>query len=241
MKYLVCNLKNKLTKTEATNYAEKLNEINSGKMELVLLPSYPYLTYFDGKNYNLGSQDISSFSDETITGEITGLQLASLNVSYVLVGHFERRIYKNEINIDFINKINHAQEHGLKVIYCIGESLEDKEKGNTYDVLDKQISEVLNNVELKDIIIAYEPMWAIGTGTSPSLKEIELTIEYIKETIEEKYECNIDVLYGGSINVDNIRDINNINNIDGVLIGEACLDTNNIKNIIENLKENDDE
>lgn len=229
MKILACNFKNKLTLPEINNYIKELPDLNIPSLELILIPSLPYLSEFMGLPYSLGAQDISSFMDKTITGEITGEQLKSLNVSYVMVGHSERRLYKNEINIDFINKINHAKENDLKVIYCIGESLEAKENGDTYMVLEKQISEVLNNVNIKDIIIAYEPVWAIGSGKTPTKEEISETVEFIKDIIEEKYDTRIKVLYGGSINVDNIEVINKIKNLDGFLVGGACLDSNNVK------------
>ena len=232
MKYLVCNFKNKFVKEEIIKYKNQINEIEAKKVKLVLIPSLPFLAYFDGSNYELGAQDITSFIDKTITGEVTGEQLKSIGVNYVLVGHSERRIYKNEINIDFINKINNAIENEINIIYCIGETLNDKENGNTYMVLEKQISEVLNNVELKNIIIAYEPVWAIGTGVTPEIKEIKETIQFIKDIVEEKYDTNFLVLYGGSINKDNIESINSIKNLDGFLIGSSSLNINQVKEIL---------
>ena len=184
----------------------------------------------------LGAQDISSFIDKTITGEISGEQLKSMGVEYVIVGHSERRIYKNELNIDFINKINNAIDSGIKVIYCIGESLSDKENGNTYMTLEKQISEVLNNVELKGIMIAYEPVWAIGSGIIPTTKEIKENIGFIKDIIEEKYDINIKVLYGGSVNSDNIGELNKIKNVDGFLVGGASTNIDSLENILIELE-----
>ena len=138
----------------------------------------------------------------------------------------------NVINIDFINKINNAHEAGLKVIYCIGESLSDRENGNTYMVLEKQISEVLNNVSLKNIMIAYEPVWAIGTGVTPEIDEINETINFIKTTIMEKYEYKVDCLYGGSVNNENIESLCKIKNINGFLVGGASLDVTKVKDIL---------
>lgn len=232
MKYLMCNLKNKLVKEEIISYIQKIKDIKMAKTKLVFFPSFLWLSSFETGNYELGCQDISSFSEKTITGEVMGSQLESLGASYVLVGHSERRIYKNEINIDFINKINHAQEHNLKVVYCIGESLEDHDKGDTYNVLEKQISEVLNNVNLKDIIIAYEPIFAIGTGLTPKTVEIEDTIQFIKDIIDEKYEIPIKVLYGGSVNGDNIEVLNKISNVDGFLVGGSSLNPENVQKML---------
>lgn len=232
MKYLVCNFKNKLVKDDIVKYNNRLSEISAKKVKLVVVPSLPFLAFFDKNGYSIGSQDISSFMDKTITGEVTGEQLKSLGVEYVIVGHSERREYRHEINIDFINKINNAIYNDIKVIYCIGETLKEKEDGNTYMVLEKQISEVLNNVEIKNIIIAYEPVWAVGTGVRPKNKELKENIEFIKDIIEEKYDTKLEVLYGGSINASNIGELNTIKCIDGFLVGGASNDINSLENML---------
>ena len=236
MKYLVCNFKNKLLKDDIVKYNNKISDIVLKKTKLIICPSSLFLPFFDQSGYSLGSQDISSFMDKTITGEITGEQLKSLGVQYVIVGHSERRMYKVEINIDFINKINNALENEIKVIYCIGESAKNRDMGNTYVVLEKQISEVLNNVEVKNIIIAYEPVWAIGTGVIPDIKELKDTIEFIKDIIEDKYEVKLPVLYGGSINKDRIKDIASIKGLDGFLIGGASLVVTDVSDILNDLE-----
>lgn len=231
MKYLVCNFKNKLLKDDILKYNISLGEIET-KIKLVLCPPSIYLSYFNKSGYELGVQDISSFMDRTITGEIEASQVKSLGATYVIIGHSERRIYKHEINIDFINKINNTLENNLKVIYCIGETLSDKENGNTFQVLEKQISEVLNNVEIKDIMVAYEPVWAIGTGNVPSVKEIKENIEFINDIIYEQYENKLDILYGGSVNDENIGELCEIKGLSGFLVGGASLDVNKVKGMI---------
>lgn len=231
MKYLVCNFKNKLLKDDILKYNRNLGEIET-KVKLVLCPSSIYLSLFDKNGYDLGVQDISSFMDRTITGEIEASQIKSLGATYVIVGHSERRIYKHEINIDFINKINNALENNLNVIYCVGETLRDKENGSTFEILEKQISEVLNNVEIKNIMIAYEPVWAIGTGNVPSIKEIKENIEFISDLLYEKYECKLDILYGGSVNDENIGELCSIKGLSGFLVGGASLDVNKVKGMI---------
>ena len=231
MKYLICNFKNKLLKEDIIKYNNSLGDIEI-KIKLVLCPPSIYLSLFDKTGYDLGVQDISSFMDKTITGEIEASQVKSLGATYVIVGHSERRIYKHEINIDFINKINNALENKLNVIYCIGETLSDKENGSTYEVLEKQISEVLNNVEIKNIMIAYEPVWAIGTGNVPSVKEIKENIEFINDLLYEKYEIKLDILYGGSVNDENIEELCDIKGLSGFLVGGASLDVNKVKGMI---------
>lgn len=235
MKYLVCNFKNKLLKNEIIEYNNSLQEID-GNHKLIIMPPFPFISLFTKNRYNLGAQDISSFIDKTITGEVTGEQIKSLGCNYVLVGHSERRIYKNEINIDFINKINNALENDLNVIYCIGETLQDKENGDTFIVLEKQVSEVLNNVEIKNIIIAYEPIWAIGTGKTPSKEDIIETIDFIKDMIYEKYETKLEVLYGGSVSEKNIAELLKINALDGFLVGGASLDINSVKKMLQEMQ-----
>lgn len=236
MKYLVCNFKNKLLKNDIIKYNNEIDGIDANNCKLVLCPPFPYISMFNKNGYDLGSQDVSSFMDKTITGEVNAEQLRSLGISYVIVGHSEKREYKKEINIDFINKINNNVINDLTTIYCIGESLSDRENGYAFSVLEKQISEVLNNVELKKIIIAYEPVWSIGTGITPTLKEIEETVKFIKDTIREKYEIKIDVLYGGSVNTNNIADLLTIKNVDGFLVGGASLDANNVKTMLEKMR-----
>lgn len=231
MKYLICNFKNKLLKDDILKYNRNLGEIET-KVKLVLCPPSIYLSLFDKNGYGLGAQDISSFIDRTITGEIEANQIKSLGATYVIVGHSERRIYKHEINIDFINKINNALENNLNVIYCVGETLRDKENGSTFEILEKQISEVLNNVEIKNIMIAYEPVWAIGTGNVPSIKEIKENIEFISDLLYEKYECKLDILYGGSVNDENIGELCSIKGLSGFLVGGASLDVNKVKGMI---------
>lgn len=231
MKYLVCNFKNKLLKDDILKYNKSLVDIET-KVKLVLCPPSIYLDMFDKSGYELGVQDISSFMDKTITGEIEATQVKSMGAKYVIVGHSERRIYRHEINIDFINKINNAVENGLNVIYCIGETLNEKENGRTYEVLEKQISEVLNNVEIKNTMIAYEPVWAIGTGKVPEADEIKENIKFINDIIMEKYEEKLDILYGGSVNDTNIGELCTIKGLNGFLVGGASLDPNKVKGML---------
>lgn len=232
MKYLICNFKNKLVLDDIFKYTMELKSIDTGKTKLVLCPSLPFIILFSRDGYEIGAQDITSFQDKTMTGEITGEQLKSIGCKYVIVGHSERRICRGEINIDFINKINNALNNRLKVIYCIGETEVEKENGNTYIVLEKQISEVLNNVSLNNIIIAYEPVWAIGTGKTPKKEDIADTISFIKNTIMEKYETKLNVLYGGSVNEENIKELVKLKDVDGFLVGGASLDPKKVKSMI---------
>ncbi len=233
MKYLVCNLKNKMGYQDFLKYNGGLERIEPNNIRLVVCPSSLYFVNLNKHKLKLGSQDISSLIEETVTGELTGKQLASIGVSYCIVGHSERRIFKKEINIDFINKINEAQNNGIKIIYCIGENIKEKENGKTEEVLKKQIQEVLNNINIKDIMIAYEPVWAIGTNILPSNTELDAIIKFIKKEIKNNYEVDMEILYGGSVNPSNIKELLKIEAIDGFLVGSASLEVENVQKMLD--------
>ncbi len=237
MKYLMCNFKNKLLKNDVIKYINSLGEIET-KAKLVLFPPLIYLDMFSNLGYEIGCQDISSFSDKSITGEIDASQVKSMGAKYVLIGHSERRVYKHEINIDFINKINNARENDLTIIYAIGENLNEKVDGRTFEVLEKQISEVLNNVEIKNIIIAYEPVWSIGTGNVPATGEIKENIDFIRELLMEKYEVKLDILYGGSVSDENIKELCKVKGLSGFLVGGASLNPNKVKSMLIDIENN---
>ena len=154
-----------------------------------------------------------------------------------LIGHSERRTYYNENNIVFKNKIKNAFINNLKVIFCVGENLDDYKNGKTKNVLNYQLSNVFNkNFNFKNLVIAYEPVWAIGTNKIPNLEEIEKTHGYIKGLFYKKFKVeNICVIYGGSVNSKNSKEIFSISSVDGGLIGGASLKADDFKIIYDNL------
>jgi len=210
MKLVVGNLKMYMNLEETKEYISVLKGFNNDNV--VICPSYIYLHYFLGHNFNLGVQNIFSELNGAYTGEISVLQVKEMGVKYVILGHSERRITLNESN-EFINeKVIKSINNGLKVILCIGEheGCEDKE-----EFLKSQIDNCLKEVKLDNIIIAYEPVWSIGTGKTPTNEEIKNTIDFIKGYINR----NIKVLYGGSVTANNINLLNQIDNVDGFLVG----------------------
>lgn len=232
--YLVCNLKANKTKEELMDYERDLLQIPlKSNIELIICPSTPFLYIFQNDSYKLGSQDISRYESGPHTGENTGEQLASLNVEYALVGHSERRKLFKEEEKTIIEKIKKAYHSHIKPIYFIGETTDEKKYKVTYSVLEHQITHILDEVpdyKREKIIIVYEPIWAIGTGITPTIEEIADRIDSIKNILLDKYKIRIPVLYGGSINKENIKEIKNIPNIDGYVLGESAKE---IKDLLE--------
>ncbi len=162
------------------------------------------------------------------TGSVNSMMLKNVGAKYVIIGHSENRL-NGETNKLINNKIRSALKSGLKIIFCIGETLQEKKKKITRQVLNKQIKLGLNKInDRKNILIAYEPVWSIGTGIIPKSKELFETINFIKKKI-----INHKVLYGGSVNTKNINELKLIDNIDGFLIGGASQDSKKFIDIIK--------
>lgn len=185
-----------------------------------------------GDNLKIGAQNVHEKESGAYTGEISALMLKSTGVEYAIIGHSERRQYYNENDESVNAKIFKSLEHGIKPIVCVGESLAERENGTTNDVLDKQIKGALNGVSkegLANVIIAYEPIWAIGTGKTASSEMADEACGYIRSLIEKLYSKNeadeIRILYGGSVNLKNVDELMAMPNIDGGLVGGASLDS----------------
>ena len=223
MKILAANFKMNLTLNEINEYIDKIKDIDN--KNIVLIPSNIYIPYFLNKKFSVGVQDAYYLDNGAFTGEVSAKQISSLGVNYAIIGHSERRMYFNETNDILNKKILSCESNGLKVIYCIGETKEERESNKTKEVLLKQLDEGLKGAS--EVIIAYEPRRAIGTNVTPTNEEIEDIISFIKS----KY--NYKVLYGGSTNDKNIASLNTISNVDGFLVGGASLDYDKFKKMIE--------
>lgn len=238
MKLICANFKMNLLKNDIINYLEIIN--NKINLEnIVFFPNNLYIEKFKEKNYLVGSQDISFKEFGAVTGDTSINQLKEVGISYTLIGHSERREYFNDNNY-ISDKIKLALENNIKVVLCIGENLNQFENNKTFSVLKDEIDEgIKNNLSIinnNNLIIAYEPIWAIGTGKIPTNDILEKTINYIKNYLTDTYNLNLKVLYGGSVNIDNIDELENISSLDGYLVGGASLDPDKFLTLIQKIK-----
>ena len=186
-----------------------------------------------------GAQNVSEFEKGSYTGEVNAQMLADVGCQLVIVGHSERRKVFSEQNSQINNKIKQNLKHNLSSVLCVGESKRDRTAGQTDKVLCKQLDECLAGLyenELEKIIIAYEPVWAIGTGQTASAKQVEEAITIIKNEIARLYSKNIlekvRILYGGSVKPENVKDFIKTKNLDGFLVGGVSLDANAFSDLI---------
>ncbi len=223
-KLVIANMKMNLLLSEIQEYVSKIKHENN----VIICPTSIYIPYFS--SFNVGIQNVFYENNGSYTGEISPKQAKSLGVNYAIIGHSERRRLFEETNQIINKKIKKALENDLKVILCIGE----QEGQNLIETLNTQLEECLKELEsVTKIIVAYEPVWAIGTQKTPTMEQISKTIQYIKDYIYGKYETSILVLYGGSVSKDNIEELNKIENVDGFLVGTAAKSINELNKIIE--------
>ena len=222
------------------------------KIEIMIAPSFTALSSAsirldaakkEGEyNVKLGAQNMHYMEKGAFTGEISPLMLTELDVDYVILGHSERRHIFGEKD-DLINKkVVSAVEHGIRPILCVGETIEEREQGKTLSVVERQIRNGLAGVE-KDMVyidIAYEPVWAIGTGVNATPQQAQEVHRFIRSLINEISKGNDQktrILYGGSVNDKNARDLIKEPNIDGFLVGTASLDPEKFFRIITEVME----
>ena len=221
------------------------DELTDDQVRLAICPPfthlYPYKSLLKGSNICLGAQNVNREDFGPYTGEIGSPMLKELGVEYCIVGHSERRQYYNE-NDDSVNKkIINLLSKNIQPIYCCGESLEIRELGKAKEFVKGQIERAFKEISKKDIVrikIAYEPIWAIGTGKTATTEQIEDMCHFIRQTINELgYEGEeMSILYGGSVNSGNARSIINCGNVDGALVGGASLNKTEFLNIINDCK-----
>lgn len=202
--------------------------------EVIICPPAIYLELAtdvaEESEVNVGSQNVSKFDNGAYTGEVSASMLASMEVAYCIVGHSERRKYFGENNQDLAIKVNKLLDEDISPIYCCGEVLEEREAENQFTVVEKQISEGLfhlNTEEIENIVIAYEPVWAIGTGKTATGAQAQEMHAFIRSLLAKKYgdavANNVTILYGGSCNANNAKELFANPDVDGGLIGGASL------------------
>lgn len=209
-------------------------EDKSFQCEVVLCTPALYLEmasdYAEESRLRIGGQNVSEYEQGAYTGEISAAMLASLDIEYCIIGHSERRKYFHETHQQLADKTDRLLDHGIKPIFCIGEVLEEREQEIHFEVVKKQLEESLfhlNKDEFSNIVLAYEPVWAIGTGKTATPDQAQEMHAFIRKQILEKYGSEtaeeVSILYGGSCNPKNAKELFSQTDVDGGLIGGASL------------------
>ena len=229
---------------EAMDFITRLSEsVRNTENEIVLCVPYTDLFYSlltaQDTKIRIGAQNMHWEETGAYTGEVSGKMLQVINVEYVIIGHSERRQYFNETDETVNKKVKAAFKYNLKPIVCVGESLEQKESGITNEIITNQTKlalEGLSKEQVKNVIIAYEPIWAIGTGKTATSEDANNSIKQIRNKIKELYgeevSEQVSILYGGSVKGSNAKELFETSDIDGALVGGASLKVSEFKEII---------
>lgn len=243
-KVIAGNWKMNMLPNEAMNFIEELTPlVNNTKNEVILCVPYTDLFYslmsVQETNIKIGAQNMHWEESGAYTGEISAQMLKSIGVEYVIIGHSERRAYFAETDETVNKKIKAALYNGLKPIVCVGETLEQRESGVAKEIIVNQTEKALEGIsaeELQNIIIAYEPIWAIGTGKTASKEDANESICQIRGKIEKIYGQNVAsgviIQYGGSVKSSNAKELFEMSDIDGGLVGGASLKAEEFAKIV---------
>ncbi len=226
------------TAVELTNLLQKNDDV-----EVMIAPPFTALAQvadaIKESRLSLGAQNLFWESEGAYTGEIAPAMLVSAGCEYVIIGHSERRQYFGETDETVNRKIGAAVDHDLKPICCVGESAKERESNDTFSVLDKQMKTGLKGFSpdyLKTLVIAYEPVWAIGTGKTASTDQAQEVHRFLRSLLEKSYgnslAKSIRILYGGSVKPDNISELMAMDDVDGALVGGASLDAKTFSGIV---------
>ena len=248
-KIIIGNWKLNLDHLEAIQLLQKINyslpENIEDKIEIILSPSFTSIRSLqtvissDKLKIKLSSQNVSQFASGAYTGEVSATQLKKLEIDYGIVGHSERRTLFNEIDLVINDKVNRLIENDIVPVFCFGERIEERKSGSYFNFIENQINEGLKGLrkdKVNKLVVAYEPIWAIGTGEVASLENIVEVLDFVKNIISKKpffNEDNIKFIYGGSVSPDNAQEILNSKIVDGALVGGASLDATKFVDIIK--------
>ena len=242
------NWKMNTTLQEGLQLAEEVNKLvknNSiGEVKIILSPSFIHLSevskIVDKNKIDIAAQNCASEVNGAFTGEVSAKMIKSAGINLVIIGHSERRSIYNEDNQTLNKKVKLAIENDLHPIFCVGELLEDRNSGNYFNIIKSQLEEGVFNLsadDFKKLIIAYEPVWAIGTGAVATPEQAQEIHHFIRELIAEKYgqviANNTSILYGGSCKPSNAKELFSNPDVDGGLIGGAALDAKDFVDIIK--------
>lgn len=244
-KVIAGNWKMNMLPNETIDFIQELTPlVKDTKNEVILCVPYTDLFYallhVQDTNIKIGAQNMHWEEKGAYTGEVSAPMLKSIGVEYVIIGHSERRQYFAETDETVNKKIKSALAHGLKPIVCVGETLEQREAGETEKVVTNQIAkafEGINASDLEKIIVAYEPIWAIGTGKTATKEDANTTIMQIRKKIAEIYGQNeaegVIIQYGGSVKSSNAKELFEMSDIDGGLVGGASLKAEEFSKIVK--------
>ena len=243
-KVIAGNWKMNMLPNEAIKFIEDLTPlVKDTKNEVILCVPFTDLFYSlltaQNTNIKIGAQNMHFEKSGAYTGEVSGEMLKAINVEYVIIGHSERRQYFNETDESVNKKIKAAFKNGLKPIVCVGETLEEKEAGKTVEIITTQTElalEGLTDEQVKDTIIAYEPIWAIGTGKTATSEDANNSIKEIRNKIAKIYgqevAQSVIIQYGGSVKSSNAKELFTMSDIDGGLVGGASLKAEEFSKIV---------
>lgn len=224
-----------------------IEEIKNGKpastAEIILVTPFPYLAkaveLTTGTDIKIAAQNMHQAEGGAFTGEVAASMLTSIGVNTVLLGHSERRAYFGETDALLANKVDTALKHNMTVVFCFGEELKDRQDNNHFNVVEYQLRDGLFHIEKenwKNIVLAYEPVWAIGTGETASPEQAQEMHAFIRSLVEKVFGNdvaeNVSILYGGSVKPDNAKEIFSKPDVDGGLIGGAALQAQDFFGII---------
>ena len=243
-KVIAGNWKMNMLPNEAIDYIQAFEPlVKDSKNEVILCVPYIDLFYClmnaQGTNIKIGAQNVHFKETGAYTGEVSAKMLKSIGVEYVIIGHSERRQYYNETDESVNKKIKAAFENELKPIVCVGESLDEREAGKTEEIITNQTRlalEGLSKEQVKGTIIAYEPIWAIGTGKTATSEDANNSIKAIRAEIEKLYGAEVSeeviIQYGGSVKSSNAKELFTTSDIDGGLVGGASLKPEEFSKIV---------
>ena len=243
-KIVAGNWKMNMTHDESVNFIEELKQISTNDVDIKIAPSFTNLnkavSLLGSSEIEVVAQNVHFEERGAFTGEISIEMLKSVGVKSVIIGHSERRKFFNENDFILSKKTKMAIDNSVNIIFCIGEELSDREKQNHFELIKNQIISGLFGLDMqqiKNVVVAYEPVWAIGTGKTAENHQIQEMHEYIRKLFNDKYGSDISqqikILYGGSVKPNNAEEIFSLKDVDGGLIGGASLNFSDFNAIVQ--------